>query len=156
MILIAGLLLTVQPVAAQTPETIEDSAAVVVADSAAIDSIAVTVADDEALSDIDETEEDGGFHKQLKTKFIDGNVGFMSLVALALVLGLAFCIERILYLMMSEIKAKKLMEDIKARLAANELEGAKTLCRNTRGPVASVYYGRASWHPPDRLLPAVP
>ena len=140
MILIAGLLLTVQPVAAQAPETMKDSAAVVVADSAAIDSIAVTVADDEALSDIDETEEDGGFHKQLKTKFIDGNVGFMSLVALALVLGLAFCIERILYLMMSEIKAKKLMEDIKARLAANDLEGAKTLCRNTRGPVASVCY----------------
>ena len=133
-------MLTVQPVAAQTSETLEDSAAVVVADSAAIDSIAITVADDEALSEIDETEENGGFHKQLKTKFIDGNVGFMSLVALALVLGLAFCIERILYLMMSEIKANKLMEDIKARLAAHDLEGAKTLCRNTRGPVASVCY----------------
>jgi biopolymer transport protein ExbB len=84
--------------------------------------------------------EEGGFHKQLKTKFIDGNVGFMSLVALALVLGLAFCIERIIYLTLSEIKARKLMEDIESRLQADDVEGAKTLCRNTRGPVASVCY----------------
>ena len=84
--------------------------------------------------------EEEGFHKQLKTKFIDGNVGFMSLVALALVLGLAFCIERIIYLTLSEIKARKLMEDIESRLQADDVEGAKTLCRNTRGPVASVCY----------------
>jgi biopolymer transport protein ExbB len=151
MILIAGLLMTAQPISAkpedekpaptmQPTETLADSTAVALADSTAVDSMAVTVADDAALSDLDETEESGGFHKQLKTKFIDGNVGFMSLVALALVLGLAFCIERILYLMMSEIKAKKLMEDIEAKLAADDLEGAKTLCRNTRGPVASVCY----------------
>ena len=100
----------------QPTETLADSTAVALADLTAVDSMAVTVADDAALSDLDETEESGGFHKPLKTKFIDGNVGFMSLVALALVLGLAFCIERILYLMMSEIKAKKLMEDIEAKL----------------------------------------
>ena len=85
-------------------------------------------------------DEDGGFHKQLKTKFIDGNAGFMSLVALALVLGLAFCIERIIYLTLSEIKTYKLMEDIEKHLQQNDVEGAKTLCRNTRGPVASVCY----------------
>ena len=90
--------------------------------------------------DLDAEAEEGGFHKQLKTKFIDGNVGFMSLVALALVLGLAFCIERIIYLTLSEIKARKLMEDIEHRLQADDVEGAKTLCRNTRGPVASVCY----------------
>ena len=90
--------------------------------------------------DSDGEVEEGGFHKQLKTKFIDGNVGFMSLVALALVLGLAFCIERIIYLTLSEIKARKLMEDIESRLQADDVEGAKTLCRNTRGPVASVCY----------------
>ena len=53
-----------------------------------------------------------GFHKALKTKFIEGNAGFMSLVALALVLGLAFCIERIIYLSLSEINAKKFMADL--------------------------------------------
>ncbi len=99
-----------------------------------------TTVDDALLENADDTEEAGGLHKQLKTKFIDGNVGFMSLVALALVLGLAFCVERILYLMMSEIKTKKLMEDIESHLAADDLEGAKKLCQSTRGPVASVCY----------------
>ena len=58
--------------------------------------------------------ESGGLHQSLKTKFIEGNAGFMSLVALALVLGLAFCIERIIYLSLSEIKTKKFMADIDA------------------------------------------
>ena len=90
--------------------------------------------------DADTDAEGGSFHKQLKTKFIDGNAGFMSLVALALVLGLAFCIERIIYLTLSEIKAHKLMEDIEKHLQQDDVEGAKTICRNTRGPVASVCY----------------
>ena len=64
----------------------------------------------------------------------------MSLVALALILGLAFCIERIVYLTLSEVNAKKLMADIDARLEHDDLEGAKELCRNTRGPVASICY----------------
>lgn len=104
--------------------------------------IADSIAAEAMLADDPEadSDENGGFHKQLKTKFIDGNAGFMSLVALALVLGLAFCIERIIYLTLSEIKAYKLMEDIEKHLKENDVEGAKTLCRNTRGPVASVCY----------------
>ena len=132
-----GLLWTSQTVIAQDKSK-QDT--VLVADSTAtVDSVAVN---DEMLltDDMDADVEESGFHKQLKTKFIDGNVGFMSLVALALVLGLAFCIERIIYLTLSEIKARKLMEDIESRLQADDVEGAKTLCRNTRGPVASVCY----------------
>ena len=79
-------------------------------------------------------------HQQLKTKFIEGNAGFMGLVALALVLGLAFCIERIIYLSLSHINAKKLMADIDEKVEAGDIEGAKELCRNTRGPVASICY----------------
>jgi len=79
-------------------------------------------------------------HQQLKTKFIEGNAGFMGLVALALVLGLAFCIERIIYLSLSHINAKKLMDDIDEKVEAGDIEGAKELCRNTRGPVASICY----------------
>ena len=79
-------------------------------------------------------------HMQLKSKFIDGSPFFMSLVALALVLGLAFCIERIVYLTLSEIKAKKLLSDIDERVGNKDVEGAKQLCRNTRGPVASICY----------------
>ena len=132
-----GLLWTSQTVIAQDKSK-QDT--VLVADTTATaDSVAVS--DEMLLTDALDTEvEEEGFHKQLKTKFIDGNVGFMSLVALALVLGLAFCIERIIYLTLSEIKAPKLMEDIERRLQADDVEGAKTLCRNTRGPVASVCY----------------
>ena len=138
-----GLLCITQTAEAQT-KTPQDTISVLVADSvAANDSLAVAdslSAEAMLADDAEADEEEGGFHKQLKTKFIDGNVGFMSLVALALVLGLAFCIERIIYLTLSEIKSHKLMEDIEARLKADDVEGAKTLCRNTRGPVASVCY----------------
>lgn len=81
-----------------------------------------------------------GFHQELKQKFIEGNAGFMSLVALALVIGLAFCIERIVYLSLSEINAKKLMADIEEKVKTNDFEGAKDICRETRGPVASICY----------------
>ena len=50
---------------------------------------------------------EGGIHKELKTKYIEGGADFMSLPAIALVLGLAFCIERIVYLSLAEINAKK-------------------------------------------------
>lgn len=82
----------------------------------------------------------GGLKNVLKNKFIEGNASFMSLVALALVLGLAFCIERIVYLSLSEINAKKFMREIDAKIEAGDIEGAKTQCRNTRGPVASICY----------------
>lgn len=82
----------------------------------------------------------GGLQKVLKNKFIEGNASFMSLVALALVLGLAFCIERIIYLSLSEINAKKFMREIDAKIESGDIEGAKTQCRNTRGPVASICY----------------
>lgn len=82
----------------------------------------------------------GGLKNMLKNKFIEGNASFMSLVALALVLGLAFCIERIIYLSLSEINAKKFMREIDAKIDAGDIEGAKTQCRNTRGPVASICY----------------
>jgi biopolymer transport protein ExbB len=79
-----------------------------------------------------------GFHKALKKKFIEGNAGFMSLVALALVLGLAFCIERIIYLSLSEINAKKFMRDLDEKISAGDIEGAKAQCGETRGPVAAI------------------
>ena len=113
-----------------------DSMDAYVADSA----MAAIEAELEGL-DAEGTEtEGGGLHKQLKRKFIEGSTSFMSLVALALVLGLAFCIERLIYLTLSEINAKRLMQDIDARLEKNDVEGAKELCRNTRGPVASICY----------------
>ena len=141
ILLVTGFLMVELPVNAQSGPAVQDTTIVAVADSTAQDSTLTVTVDDEALLGAGEDpSEKGGFHKQLKRKFIDGNAGFMSLVALALVLGLAFCIERILYLMMSEIKAKKLMEDIRQKLGNKDVEGAKELCKKTRGPVASVCY----------------
>ena len=94
----------------------------------------------EPLQELSDTEEEQGIHQSLKVKFIEGNAGFMSLVALALVLGLAFCIERIIYLSLSEINAKRFMADLDAKINAGDIEGAKQQCRNTRGPVASICY----------------
>ena len=84
--------------------------------------------------------EEGGIHKELKTKYIEGGADFMSLPAIALVLGLAFCIERIVYLSLAEVNTKKLMANLEAALEKGDVEGAKTICRNTRGPVASICY----------------
>ena len=84
--------------------------------------------------------EEGGIHKELKTKFIEGDAGFMALPAIALVIGLAFCIERIVYLSLAEVNAKKLMGKIEGALEKGDVEGAKNIARNTRGPVASICY----------------
>lgn len=83
---------------------------------------------------------DTGFHQSLKRKFIEGNAGFMSLVALALVLGLAFCIERIIYLSLSEIDAKRFVGQLEDLIEEGKIEEAKNLSRDTRGPVASICY----------------
>lgn len=116
------------------------------ADTAASDSAIaaepLSPADTAALNigDVVDEPESGGFQQELKTKFIEGNAGFMSLVALALVIGLAFCIERIIFLSLSEIDAKKFMTNVDSKLEQGDVEGAKQLCRETRGPVASVCY----------------
>ena len=113
------------------------------ADSLASDTAtAKTTISDEELSEDElmDVVETKGLHKELKRKFIEGNAGFMSLVALALVLGLAFCIERIIYLTLSEINAKKFMADIDVHIERGDIEGAKNICRETRGPVASICY----------------
>ena len=108
-------------------------------DSAGSETLLTQAATDTPLAD-GEAEEEMGWHQSLKTKFIEGNAGFMSLVALALVLGLAFCIERIIYLSLSEINAKRFMADLDRKIEAGDIEAAKDLCRDTRGPVASICY----------------
>ncbi len=105
-----------------------------------IDEALLADGEESALDSALVAQSEGGTYTQLKTKFIEGGAGFMSLVALALVLGLAICIERIIYLSMSEIDAKKFMEDLEAKLKNEGVEAAKTLCRETRGPVASICY----------------
>ncbi|MCQ2333811.1 MAG: MotA/TolQ/ExbB proton channel family protein [Paludibacteraceae bacterium] len=87
--------------------------------------------------------EEGGLvalHKTLKTKFIEGGAGFMAATLLCLVFGLALCIERIMYLSLSKTNTKALLEQIEAALKKGGIEAALEVCRNTRGPVASIFY----------------
>ena len=79
-------------------------------------------------------------HQALKTKFIEGGAGFMSLIIICLIIGMALAIERILYLAFSKTNTTKLLEAVEEALAKGGIEEAKKVCRETRGPVASIFY----------------
>ncbi len=83
---------------------------------------------------------EGGMYQALKTKFIEGGADFMSLVAIALIFGLAFCLERIIYLNLAETNSSKLLKGIEDALDKGDVEGAKAIARDTRGPIASIAY----------------
>ena len=87
-----------------------------------------------------ETAVEGGMYQALKTKFIEGGADFMSLVAIALIFGLAFCLERIIYLNLAETNSSKLLKGIEDALDKGDVEGAKAIARDTRGPIASIAY----------------
>lgn len=80
------------------------------------------------------------FHQELKKRFIEGGPGFMGIVLLCLILGLAIAIERIIFLNLSTTNSKKLTQDVEDALQSGGLEAAKEVCRNTKGPVASIFY----------------
>jgi biopolymer transport protein ExbB len=88
----------------------------------------------------DEQQSEESFHKALKQKFIEGGAGFMALIAFCLIFGLALAIERILYLSLSATDTKKLLAEIEAAFEKGGAEAAMEVCRNTRGPVASIFY----------------
>ncbi|MGI5846508.1 MAG: MotA/TolQ/ExbB proton channel family protein [Candidatus Cryptobacteroides sp.] len=114
-------------------------------DAAATEEVAVEEPVEMTASDLLKgTNQDVPLHQVVKTYFIQGGPGFMSLIVLCLILGLALAIERILYLSFSKTNAKKLTSKIEETLRENGLEvgveKALDICRNTRGPVASIYY----------------
>ncbi|WP_298532612.1 MotA/TolQ/ExbB proton channel family protein [uncultured Algibacter sp.] len=84
--------------------------------------------------------EELGFHQELKKRFIEGGAGFMGIVLLCLILGLAIAIERIIFLNLSTTNTKKLTQDVEDALSSGGVEAAKEVCRNTKGPIASIYY----------------
>ncbi|MFO8068076.1 MAG: MotA/TolQ/ExbB proton channel family protein [Bacteroidales bacterium] len=115
------------------------------------DTIAETEEAEEAEEEVDpatalaetsdeEAEEDKTFHFILKEQFIDGGPAFMSIILLCLVIGLGLCIERIIYLNLSTTNTSKLLNNVEEALKSGGVEAAKEVCRNTRGPVASIYY----------------
>ena len=116
-----------------------------VADTTATDTTAA-VADTEkveaevAVADEDLVEPTETFHQVLKRYFIEGSAGFMSTVLLSLILGLALVIERIIYLNLATTNTRKLLEDVESSLKSGGIDAAKDVCRDTRGPVASIFY----------------
>jgi len=98
---------------------------------------------DQAIKDSTEQAANTGEYSittQLKTRFIEGGAGFMGIVLLCLILGLALTIERIVYLNLATTNTKKLLANIESALASGGVDAAKEVCRNTRGPVASIFY----------------
>ncbi len=84
--------------------------------------------------------EEVGFHQGLKKRFIEGGPEFMGIVLLCLILGLAIAIERIIFLNLSTTNTKKLTKNVEDALASGGIEAAKEVCRNTKGPIASIFY----------------
>jgi len=87
-----------------------------------------------------EPEPEQTFHQVIKQKFIEGGAEFMAIVLLCLIMGLALAIERIIYLNLATTNTEKLLEEIEGALNSGGLDAAKEVCRNTRGPVASIFY----------------
>lgn len=90
--------------------------------------------------DNNEAEEQVGFIASLKKKFIDGDPFWMSPVLICLILGLALSIERIVYLNLSTINTKRFLDEVETALKNGGVDAAKDVCRNTRGPIASIFY----------------
>tara|TARA_B100000780_G_scaffold171833_1_gene120308 strand:- start:1813 stop:2535 length:723 start_codon:yes stop_codon:yes gene_type:complete len=84
--------------------------------------------------------EERTFHQELKQRFIEGDPQFMGIVLVALILGLAIAIERIIYLNMATTNTKKLVTSVDEALSSGGVEAAKEVCRNEKGPVASIFY----------------
>ena len=152
-----GMFLFVNPLLAQEDSTDTENVEMITegaeeADSSVQEEVQVEEAVEEVVSEVEEAsapveeaEEDGFFAnvekvtQEIKKKFIDGGPLFMSFVLIALILGLALSIERIIYLNLATTNTEKLLEDIESAMSNGGVESAKEVCRNTRGPVASIF-----------------
>ena len=139
----------VSPVFAQEENTtaaegaqsqVENSSEAVQDVAADMEAIADTA--EEELNDLTEesTKEVLSFHQEVKRLFIEGGANFMALVLICLILGLALAIERIIYLNMATTNTTKLLSNIEEALKRGGTDAAQEVCRNTRGPVASIFY----------------
>jgi len=118
--------------AAEAVENVVDDAAEAATD--AVEAVAETVSET-----VEEAEEATGF-QLLKQRFIEGDWFFMSFVLVCLILGLAFCIERIITLNIASTNTDRLLAKIDDRLKTGDVAGAMEVCKSTQGPTASILY----------------
>ena len=137
--LLCVMALSVQGVYAQ--ENPADSATTTEKDSATLAAEAAAAADAEISEETTaKTKAETTGIQELKNKFIEGGPGFMSLPLICLILGLAIAVERIISLFWMSINTDKFVAQIEEEVSSGNLEGAKEICRNTRGPIASIFY----------------
>jgi biopolymer transport protein ExbB len=101
---------------------------------------ALVMEEPEALEEAASVPAEASFTQELKKRFIEGGPGFMGIVLICLILGLAIAIERIIYLNLATTNSQKLTAGVEQALSSGGVEAAKELCRNTKGPVASIFY----------------
>ncbi|MCK5029322.1 MAG: MotA/TolQ/ExbB proton channel family protein [Bacteroidales bacterium] len=140
-IAVFGILLGVSFNSVAQDET-TDETAVELTDSTEMEEAIDTVAVEEVVAEevVAEVEVKETLHKKIKVKFIEGGPEFMGIVLLCLILGLAIAIERIIYLNLASTNTNKLLLSVEEALNQGGVEAAKEVCRNTRGPVASIFY----------------
>ncbi len=88
---------------------------------------------------VNEAAEPKTFRETIKKQFIDGGPGFMGIVLVILLVGMAISIERIIYLTLATANSKALLAGVEDKMKNGDIEGAKKLCKDTRGPVASIF-----------------
>lgn len=114
------------------------------ADSSAIENAEMNDAED--VESVTAVAEEGPentpptFTEELKKRFLEGGIGFMVIVLLCLIMGVSIAIERIIYLSLGTVNTKRLLSQLDDALANGGVESAKEICRNTRGPVGSIFY----------------
>lgn len=152
LLAIAGVMFAATPAAVFALQDQTDSTEVVStdvvsmeSDSASTDTVVAEVTEPvstevaESAADIEETREVLSFHQTVKRYFIEGGAAFMSSVLICLILGLALSIERIIYLNLATTNTKKLVNEIDESLEKGGVDAAKEICRNTPGPVATIF-----------------
>jgi len=149
LLAIAGVMFAATPAAVFALQDQTDSTEIVSTavesmdvDSASSDTVVAEPASievAESAADIEDTREVLGFHQTVKRYFIEGGAVFMSSVLICLILGLALSIERIIYLNLATTNTRKLVNKIDESLEKGGVDAAKEICRNTPGPVASIF-----------------
>ncbi|MGY8977961.1 MAG: MotA/TolQ/ExbB proton channel family protein [Cytophagales bacterium] len=137
----AGLLATAS-MTAYAQEQMDTSEMIASEDTlsmASPDSVMEEIVEEVAVMEEDVVEEEASFHQVIKQQFIDGGPEFMGIVLICLILGLAISIERIIHLNLATTNVSKLLINVDEALNSGGVEAAKEVCRNTNGPVASIF-----------------
>ncbi len=122
-------------------QEVQEETTVETTDTTATSDDSAAVMETETTETAMEAEPDApkSFHQVLKEKFIQGGAGFMGIILVVLIIGLALVIERIIYLNLSTTNTQKLLNKVETALENEGVAGAKEVCKNTRGPVAGIF-----------------